>query len=297
MFEYEQLDEAKDLEARWTNLAEKAKANRTVFAQRRLKPEEVLPEWQRMQRALGSQEDVRRFVRAPWRGWTRRWSRLPRGCARAAGRTPGIALREAAASRMAWTAPCASISRSRPLPVRVSSTVAILWPTALADDLLERALDDGADARHVRAPRPGRRAGDRRPLRSRRTVLLLRLRHQLTWTRHDRSRTLLVEEALPVALVGRSAAALETGEHVLHLLDAEAAGDLPGHVRARVLADTLEGLPALREQLEEVASRQAESLLADHRRVREAAEARGRYDVRALLPVDVIAAAVLIPVS
>jgi len=47
--------------------------------------------------------------------------------------------------------------------------------------------------------------------------------------------------------------------------------------------------------LEDAASRQAEALLADHRRVREAAEARGRYDVRALTPVDVIAVCVLLP--
>jgi hypothetical protein len=46
-----------------------------------------------------------------------------------------------------------------------------------------------------------------------------------------------------------------------------------------------------------VARSQADALLADHRRVREASEARGRYDVRALTPVDVIALCVLMPVS
>jgi hypothetical protein len=44
-----------------------------------------------------------------------------------------------------------------------------------------------------------------------------------------------------------------------------------------------------------VADVQAERLLADHRRVREAADARGRYEVHALKPVDVIALYVLKP--
>ncbi len=50
------------IEAKWQDALEKAKANRTVFAQRRIRPDEVLPEWQKQQQALGSQADVRRFV-------------------------------------------------------------------------------------------------------------------------------------------------------------------------------------------------------------------------------------------
>jgi hypothetical protein len=57
----------------------------------------------------------------------------------------------------------------------------------------------------------------------------------------------------------------------------------------------LETLTQRGADLERIADAQAERLLADHRRVREAADARGRYDVRALKPVDVIAAYVLLP--
>jgi hypothetical protein len=294
LFDFEQLDAAKELEARWTNLAEKAKANRTVFAQRRLKPEEVLPEWQRMQRALGSQEDVKRFVARSMARLDAALEPLPRGARAPVGALPELLRERLAADALSGTlridfaqppAPGARfIHRSHPLAA------------ALADDLLERALDDGGDK--ATFARLGRAAVWRSPaVEKQTTVLLLRLRHQLTWSRPGHSRTLLVEEALPVAMVGRAAGSVETGEHVLALLDAPAAGDLPDHVRSRVLGEALDTLPSLRERLEEVASQQAESLLADHRRVREAAEARGRYDVRALLPVDVIAAAVLLPVS
>src|SRR5205823_12544236 len=61
-FSFVDLEEAKAIEARWRDAAEKAKKNRTVFAQRRLKPEDVLPEWRRSLAALGGKEDVQRLI-------------------------------------------------------------------------------------------------------------------------------------------------------------------------------------------------------------------------------------------
>ncbi|MGH8553745.1 MAG: helicase-related protein, partial [Methylococcales bacterium] len=62
LFDFVEAEEfLKPLEAQWRDAMEKAKANRTVFAQRRIRPEEVLPEWQKQQSALGGEEDVKRF--------------------------------------------------------------------------------------------------------------------------------------------------------------------------------------------------------------------------------------------
>jgi hypothetical protein len=61
------------LQAQWRDALEKAKANRTVFAQRRIKPDEVLPEWHKQQKALGTHADVSRFRRALACGWGHRW--------------------------------------------------------------------------------------------------------------------------------------------------------------------------------------------------------------------------------
>jgi hypothetical protein len=47
--------------------------------------------------------------------------------------------------------------------------------------------------------------------------------------------------------------------------------------------------------LERLASERANALLADHRRVREAARDTGQYAVRASLPVDVLGVYVLLP--
>jgi hypothetical protein len=55
-FEFVELEEAKAIETRWRDAADKAKRNRAVFAQRRLKPEDVLPEWQKSLAALGGKK-------------------------------------------------------------------------------------------------------------------------------------------------------------------------------------------------------------------------------------------------
>jgi len=292
LFDFDQLDEAKELNVRWTSLAEKAKRNRTVFAQRRLKPEEVLPEWQRMQRALGSQADVKRFTTRTMARLNAGMDKLPRGFRAPLSALPDPLRERLAADELNGTvrvdfeqppAPGAKfIHRSHPLV------------STLAEDLLERALTDGDGSANF--ARLGRVAVWRSPAVSKQTtVLLLRLRHQLTWVRDQRTRVLMVEEALPVAIVGKSSAAVVSGDEVLGWLDGPAVGDLPLHVRERMLNEVLAGLDALRPTLEGVAEQQAQALLADHRRVRQAAEARGRYDVRALLPVDVIAVCVLVP--
>jgi hypothetical protein len=50
------------LQTRWQDALDKARTNRTVFAQRSIHPAEVLPEWHKQQQALGSQADVQRFL-------------------------------------------------------------------------------------------------------------------------------------------------------------------------------------------------------------------------------------------
>jgi hypothetical protein len=61
-FDFDDLPAVQELEVAWTDMAERAKKNRTVFAQNRIKPEDVLPEWKKMQAALGNADDVQRFA-------------------------------------------------------------------------------------------------------------------------------------------------------------------------------------------------------------------------------------------
>lgn len=66
-------------------------------------------------------------------------------------------------------------------------------------------------------------------------------------------------------------------------------------MRERTVIQALQQLEARRADLDLFATERAHALLADHRRVREAADARGSYAVKALLPPDVIGVFVLLP--
>jgi superfamily II DNA or RNA helicase len=294
VFDFDQYEESRALDMCWTDLAEKAKRNRTVFAQRRLRPADVLPEWERMKAVLGASDDVKRFT-------TQAMARLGAGLQfrqQGGATAPVSALPQALRERLEvanltgdigidFTQPpsprCRYVSRSHPLV------------STLADELLERAVS-GETRDNRQLATLGRIGVWRSPaVDTITTVLLLRLRHQITITRSGRSTVLLVEEALSVAWQGRANPAEVQGEQLLAWLQAPATGNLPESVRQREMQTVLAVLEDRREVLEQLADAQAERLLADHRRVREAADARGRYEVRALKPVDVIAAFVLMP--
>ncbi len=108
-----------------------------------------------------------------------------------------------------------------------------------------------------------------------------------------KSSTLLVEEATALAWCG-NAVPLE-GPEALSLLEPTPTADPPPHVRDRAVSQALGLLEMRQGEVDGFAARRAEALLADHRRVREAADARGSYSVRAQLPADVIGVYVLLP--
>ena len=189
---------------RWEIAADRTKRSRaTVFAQRRLKPEDVLPELHKTLAAIGGADDVRRFT-------DRALARLGSGLEslRRGYKAPLNALPDDVRERLELegltgaplidfvypAAPrCRSVLRSHPL-------VAVL-----AETLLERTIAQDADDANADAGALGRvgcwvSAG----VAFRTTVLLLRLRHQLIVQTAGRSRTLLVEEATALAWVGGS---------------------------------------------------------------------------------------------
>jgi len=53
---------ALEIETAWQSARDKAAKNRSIFAQRRIKPEDVLPEWRKSAAVLGGEDDVARFV-------------------------------------------------------------------------------------------------------------------------------------------------------------------------------------------------------------------------------------------
>ena len=106
---------------------------------------------------------------------------------------------------------------------------------------------------------------------------------------------LLVEEATALAWAGAGASLGAEGHEAMSFLVPPPVADPPEAVHTREIAKALELVDGRKADLEAFAERRAQALLADHRRVREAADARGSYAVKALLPPDVIGVFVLLP--
>ena len=286
-----------DLDVAWESAKENAKQTRTIFAQRSLKPEEVLPEWRKAVAVLGGEEDVRRFVaaacerlRAPLQPIGDGRFRLP------ADNLPGPVREHLEAAGLG--AKSLRITFRHPAPAgfeAVHRTHPLV--AALADHVAERALSEDLPELAARCGAIATRAVTRRT-----TVLLLRLRSQIgveerDGTRWRRVRTLLSEEAVGVAIAGSEAPRVLEDTDALGLMAAEPARNMDADERSYEVRDSLDGLPRLTPVIEALARSRADMLLADHTRVRDAAAAKGiRSTVEACLPADVIGAFVLLPV-
>jgi superfamily II DNA or RNA helicase len=277
----------------WKDAAEKAKKNRTVFAQRRLKPEDVLPEWNKSLVAVGGREDVQRFTGRALARLGSGLEALRRGFKAPLGALPEDVRERLESEGLTGSilidfayppAPrCRSVQRSHPLV------------SVLAETLLERTLGGSVEEAESDPGVLGRvGCWTSAAIIGRTVVALLRLRHQLVSQRSGRTSTLLVEEATALAWIGSSPTPLE-GADALALLAPPPAVDPPSHVRERAVQQALAHIEARLPELDAFAERRAQTLLADHRRVREAADARGSYSVKALLPADVIGLFVLLP--
>jgi hypothetical protein len=283
-----------EIETAWQSARDKASKNRTLFAQRRLKPEDVLPEWQKTLAILGGEADVNRFISraatklgAPLESWRNHWKlhivHLP------------LSVREqlegegfSGTIRIDFHQPPAPgatfIHRTHPLV------------SCLADYLLERALDKEARPESDESDWIARAGAIfTEAVSSRTTVLLLRLRHQLTVTRASGSRLLLCEETIALALSGADSTVRLPDEQARILLDAQPARNMPTALRDRHIQQAIDALPGWTPLLEAIAQERAQQLLEDHRRVREASDARGSYQVTPSLPVDVMGVFVLVP--
>lgn len=286
---------AKEIDLAWQSAKEKAKQNRSIFAQRRLKPEDVLPEWRKSAAVLGGEAEVERFVTraasqlgAPLQAVKQHFKLLTE-------HFPATVRERLAAEglsgslRIDFHQPAAQgasfVHRTHPLV------------SVLADTLLEQSLDDGATstdaADNVMVARAG--AAFVRGVALKTTVLLLRIRHQLTITHSSETRLLMCEEAVAVASSGSEPFSELTSDITRQLLGSEATRNTPAPLRDRHLQTALDALPGWQPQLEIIAKTRAQALLQDHRRVREAAEGRGSYQVTASLPVDVMGLYVLLP--
>ncbi|MBX6330736.1 MAG: DEAD/DEAH box helicase [Gemmatimonadaceae bacterium] len=284
-------EEAAAVDVAWRDAEERARKASTKFAQRRLKPEQVMPEFQRSQAALGDAAELERFVtRSCARLGAEPTRRRDGSVAIALSALPPLVRERLSAVGLEGNTLRATLDGSGTHPSLTRSHPLV---TTLADTLLERTLD--ADGNVADTSVLGRTGVWPTAAVERRTILVLaRIRHELTTIRGEKRRDAMVEEALPVAIVAGSNELL-TDADASTLLLAPASATLPPPVRQAQLEWLGGQRDAIAQALKHVAERRAAVLLDDHRRVRDAAKAHGRYEIRTVEPVDVIGAWVLLP--
>jgi superfamily II DNA or RNA helicase len=299
-FGMDDTSEAKAIDLAWTNASEKEKKARTIFAQHSLKPEDVAPEWEATQSALGSFADVERFVSgalmrlgAPLAPQTRGGHLAPLHL------TPGpLRERFAAEGLLEETAtppPLRVAFEARPRAGYLSIHRAHPLPGILAESFLENALEPLASPNDpATLPRCGvwESAGVNTVV----ALLLLRVRHRIDSRGRLGPQFAMAEEAAAFAIELRTGKRIHDGAEAFALLESPS-GDVAERVRAAQLSTVKERLPGWMPLLDAYAGERANALAADHIRVRQALGSRARAGVRvqAVTPVDVIGAYVLLP--
>lgn len=279
------------METRWRDAEEGERRSRARFAQNTLKPEEVIPEWQRWRELLGSPDQVHRFV-------DRAMSRLnaplesQKG---AAVRAHLAALPAAVAERLAVRGLEGSVRLAFEEPPPAGTEMVGRChplPAILAETLLEGVLDPSASPVSSLG-RAG--AWPTAAVKVVTTVTLLRLRFKLT-VRGKQERLLLAEEAAALAWQPSSIEPAFIGSEVRALLEQNASGDLALVARQRLLQGAIERIgTALEGSIAAYAHQRASALADDHARVRAAASGSARVTVEPVLPSDIIGLYVLVP--
>ena len=117
-------------------------------------------------------------------------------------------------------------------------------------------------------------------------------------SRYAPLKSLLTEECLGVAVRGSNNPRLVPEEDALSLLSLEPGRNMADGQKTRLIGQALDAIPTLEDTFTRLAHERARALLADHRRIRDASDAKGlRYEVIPALPVDKIGVYVFMPMA
>ena len=263
----------------WDRAVERERANRTLFAQRSIKPNEVEQELVESDQILGDQKDVERFVVSACERLNASvlkkksgWLLHPPPCLTGIlGDKPRT---------IAFTLPISEgveyVGRNHPLV------------EGLARHLLEDALEN---VNNPIAARCGFTVTD--AVEKRTIILLLRLRHLLESPKHQ---SLLAEECLVAGFTGPPSHPLwlDSASAMELLQQAEPVDDLT-LARKRLEVDELLGrIGELEGQLRQIAQGRSQALSQSHRRVRAITKER-KIRVKPQLPMDILGIYILQP--
>jgi superfamily II DNA or RNA helicase len=285
---FEGMDAEAQVVAEWEQAAEREKRSRTLFAQEGIKVDEVAAELERVRTSIGAGADVRRFVT---------------DAATALGAT-------VLAKDGALHVDLAETSQALRDTVGVAELEARFEPPAGAGEMLlsrthpvvaglaKYVLDTALDTRQSGV---ARRAGVIRTtdVATRTVLVLARYRFHLSADEQVLERQLLAEDCAVLAFTGDAASPqwLEPAD-AEDLLTVRPSSNVASEQAEEVLSEIFTRAHSWLEGLTADARRDADVLLADHRRVRQSSQRRVRgLTVEPQLPADVIGCYVLLPDS
>ncbi len=279
--------EYQNLHRDWDNVTEREKRSRTLFAQRSIKVEDVAQEWEAVRSAIGTHQDVERFICDVVRAY-------PGGHV---SQKPPVTTLNLPNDRVlrAMNHQEEKLKATFELPVPEGATYlgrTHPFVAQIATHTFNTALDPLHEsvARRCGVIRTAQRSTPA-------TLLLLRLRFHIITERDKEEIPLLAEDSLMVGFTGRPSTPNWLAEdEVEHLLTATPSANISTQDKTAFLERTISQLDSLQPHLRDVALAHGAELLAAHRRVRTAAAARGvRYRIEPQLPPDVLGVYILLP--
>ena len=275
----------------WDAVSDREKRSRTMFAQETIKVDEVATELAAVQSAIGSGVEVSTFTRQALSVNRAVISQIGNGALQFDLTETPRALRDMLGNSTKFKA-------RFELPVRdgelyLSRTHPIV--EGLATYVIDTALDPIEES-------VARRCGVIRTSRVERrtTLLLVRLRFHIVTQRGTEEQALLAEDCQLLAFAGSPSSAewLNDNQAIEALMEAQSEANVYPEQARTFLSRVIDEFDALQPHLNQVARERGEKLLAAHKRVRAAAQARGvRYRVEPQLPLDVLGIYVYLPVG
>lgn len=288
VFDFGEVWDAKDeVESQWQDAMDKAKRNRTIFSQQSLHPQDVMPEWDKQQVLLGDWKLVEDFMRDSL-------ARL--SCPLLSRKKSGFLFNPE-------TLPLPVKERVATLGIQKPIAIGFQYPTGPGVQFLHRSHPFVELISEVMME--GALSGDlglvsrsaaivTKEVDVLTTTFLVRLRHRMETRRGGTISYTMAEEVIVLACKGRKGEWLPD-EIARDLLHAKPSSNLDRTAQERAVERALGLFKSLETQVDKLCEDRAQLLLEDHRRVRRAAMDRGRYDVKPVLPPDLMGVYVLLP--
>jgi superfamily II DNA or RNA helicase len=298
LFDIEEVTSRQErkLDAEWNSMAERESRSRSRYAQGSIHPEEVAREVEDIRAALGSDDEIRSFIRTALRAlgadltgpadgdFTVTTSTLPSGLrdgiAAVTGERPAIPFRTTVA-----------VPRGEAALTRTDPIVG-----AVAHFVLSAALDKNLPDQY----RPARRCGVIRTsaVTRRTTLLLVRYRFQLVLPGRHGDRPLIAEDARVLGFEGPpSAPDWLPDEAAAALLTAAPDANTAPEFAQAAIRRVLDGLPQVIPEVNRRGAQFAEDLRDAHRRVRRSTDQAVRgVTVSSQGDADILGTYVCLPV-